>query len=147
MCFCIFFSKRSSVKIFVEALEVIIRQIICWQYHGTTMVREVNCSISADVVVSWWKRNYSSKKWKKKKIIATAMILPWPRKQYDFTSVTMVVPHYNLQMIWRIEIVLLSPQQYQMFSLDHYSRRETQCWVNLSSFMGSKFENKQWHDL
>ena len=30
MCFCIFFSNRSSVKIYIEALEVIIHQIICW---------------------------------------------------------------------------------------------------------------------
>ena len=36
-----------------------------------------------------------------KKFTATAVVLPWPRKQCNFTSITMVVPRLYLQMIWQ----------------------------------------------
>ena len=39
----------------------LIHQIICRQYHGTTMVMEVNCSVLAALVVPWWKIKYSTK--------------------------------------------------------------------------------------
>ena len=36
-------------------------QIICRQYHSTTMVTEVNCFVFVAMVVPWWKIKYSSK--------------------------------------------------------------------------------------
>ena len=37
----------------------------------------------------------------KKISTAAAVVVSWPRKQCDFISVTMVVPWYYQQMIWR----------------------------------------------
>ena len=36
-----------------------------------------------------------------KNFTATAMVLPRPRKKWNFTSITVVVPRLYLQMIWR----------------------------------------------
>ena len=73
-------------------------QIICWQYLGTTMVMEVNCSVSVVVVVQWQKKMYSSKTLElpKSKIVeenisATVAILQWPQKLRAFSSLTTVV--------------------------------------------------------
>ena len=46
--------------------------------YSTTMVTEVNCSISESLVTVW------------------------PRKECNFTFINTVVPRYYLQMIWRI---------------------------------------------
>ena len=104
----------------------ILCQIICRQYHDTTMVTEVNCSVSAAMVVLYWKIKYSSKSLifpnsfrnGRKKITATAVVLPSPRKPYNFTSVTTVVPWYYLQMIWQTVAMYVSTPPTGIF-LEH----------------------------
>ena len=92
--------------------QYIFRQIICWQSRGTTTLMEVKLdyfrghgSTTAVAV----KNQVQLKKLRiakfiqklKKKFTATSVVLPQPRKQCNFTSITVVVPRLYLQMIWR----------------------------------------------
>ena len=51
---------------------------------------------------------------------ATGMVLPWPWKWCNFTSVTVVVPRLYQQMIWRNTHLYQIPHTYT-FALDSYS--------------------------
>ena len=54
--------KSNEIRLLVLHTQVTICQIICRQYHVTTMVTDVNCSLSMAVVVPWWKIKYISKR-------------------------------------------------------------------------------------
>ena len=56
-------------------------QVVPWHYHGNG---------SRLLQMIWWI------------IIATAVVLRWPRKKCNFTSIIMIVQRYYLQMIWWI---------------------------------------------
>ena len=89
----------------------IICQIICWLSRGTTMVMEVKLDYfhgcGSTTVVALKNQVQLKKlriakfiqKWKKKFFTAIAMVLPRPRKQCNFTSVTVVLPRFYQQMI------------------------------------------------
>ena len=65
-----------------------------WQYHGSGSKKSSiaqkaqNCQIHSEM--------------EEKFFTATAVVLPRPRKQCNFSSVTVVVPRLYQQMIWRI---------------------------------------------
>ena len=65
-----------------------------WQYHGggskksSIAQKAQNCQIHSEM--------------EEKFFTATAMVLPRPRKQCNFTSITVVLPRLYQQMIWRI---------------------------------------------
>ena len=65
-----------------------------WQYHSggskksSIAQKAQNCQIHSEM--------------EEKYFTATAVVLPLPRKQCNFTAVTVVVPRLYQQMIWRI---------------------------------------------
>ena len=67
-----------------------------WQYHGDG---------SKNLFFHFWEKfailSFLSYTWF---FTATTMVLSWPRKKCNFTSVTVVVPRLYQQMIWRISI-------------------------------------------
>ena len=75
---------------------------------------EVNCSVSTAVVVTWRKIKYSLKtsnsfrNGRKKFFTGADVMLLQEQKQYNFTSVDMVVPWYYLDMIWQIMLLCIT---------------------------------------
>ena len=64
-----------------------------WQYHGSgskkSSIAQIaqNCQIHSEM--------------EEKIFTAITVVLPWPQKQCNFTSITLVVPRLYQQMIWR----------------------------------------------
>ena len=68
-------------------------KLLCFCSRGSTMV-ENQPQLKSLILPNSFRNG-------RKIFTATTVVLPRPRKLYSFTSVTMVVPWYYLQMIWQ----------------------------------------------